>query len=32
VLRIGECYSKSACLAEYRRAWQEVEAGSKEAA
>lgn len=25
VIRIGECYSKAACLAEYRRAWQEVE-------
>lgn len=28
VLRIGECYSKSACLAEYKRAWTEIEAAS----
>lgn len=32
VLRIGQCYSKKAVIEEYRRAWEEVELASKEAA
>lgn len=32
VLRIGECYSKQACLAEYKRAWTEIESAIQGAA
>jgi len=32
VLRIGQCYSRKQVIDEYRSAWEEVEAASKEAA